>query len=284
MSITGYIRAHCLPPRHGWLTYAAIAALTLAIVVVNVTTAVTNADRSGVTINASHIWVYELTSALVIIVLFPAVAWGVRRFPITRHNWLRHLAAHGTLSVLFSAAHVSGMVLLRKLYFSLFVGRPYEFFGDVVRESLYEYRKDVVTYMLIVIVLHMVTAMARRDAAIETALARLDDPAPPARLALKSGGSTIWVQPDSFLYAKGAGNYVEIHTADKTHLVRLSLARLATQLSENGVAAVRIHRSYLAARDAITSVRPKSDGDAEAFLVTGDSLPVSRRYRQNLAH
>lgn len=282
MKLLRYIHDHCLPLRHGWLTYAAISALSLFMTTVNVTTAVTNAERSGININANLIWAYELTSVSLIILLFPLVALAVRRYPISHARWAKHLAFHAGFSVLFSAVHVTGMVLLRKLYFILFVGRPYEFFGDVMRESFYEYRKDAVTYALIVIFLHMVTALARRDADIEQALAKLDTPALPARLALKSGGTTVWIAAADFRFAKGAGNYVEVHAADHMHLVRQSLAKLEEQLREAGVAAVRIHRSYLASQDAIVRVKPKADGDAEAILENGESLPVSRRYRQNL--
>lgn len=282
MMLMRYIRDHCLPVRHGWLTYAAVAGLSVFMATVNVTTAITNAERSGTAINPSVIWVYELTSVFLIILLFPLIALAVRRYPVSPARWWRPMAFHAGFSVLFSAIHVTGMVLLRKLYFVLFVGHPYEFFGDVVREILYEYRKDVTTYALIVIMLHMVTALARRDAAIEQALSKLDTAATPNRLALKSGGTTVWINAGDFRFAKGAGNYVELYTDDQMHLVRQSLTKLEEELREAGIAAVRIHRSYLASKGAIVSVKPKADGDAEAMLANGESLPVSRRYRQNL--
>ena len=63
----------------------------------------------------------------------------------------------------------------------------------------------------------------------------------------------------------------------------MSLAALQQTLRENGLDMVRIHRSHIVRADLVREVTPKGDGDAELTLTSGTTLPVSRRYRAELA-
>ncbi len=65
------------------------------------------------------------------------------------------------------------------------------------------------------------------------------------RLMLKSGGRTILLNAGDVIHAKAAGNYVEVSTAGKTHLVRMTLTELERLLEETGGSHVRVHRSHI---------------------------------------
>jgi len=77
-----------------------------------------------------------------------------------------------------------------------------------------------------------------------------------------------------------AGNYVEVHTAAKRHLVRATLSRLAQRLDPAEF--LRVHRSHLVRADAIREIAPWAHGDLRLTLKDGSELMLSRRYRSLL--
>ncbi|WP_262689903.1 LytR/AlgR family response regulator transcription factor [Kordiimonas aestuarii] len=261
-----------MPAREERLYFLLLVIITAAIAVVNAITAVVDAERAGVAIDTRLPWLYETSSAVALLSLYPFLLLAVRHMPVTVDNWKTHLPLYFAFSALFSAAHIAGMVAIRKVFFWLYFEGPYIFFEDVIRESAYEYRKDLVTFGMVVALSHI--ALAKLKPA---------DSNTPKRLALKSGSQTILLNPEAFRFAKAAGNYVEISvTGGETHLVRLTLAALEKTLSDAGVRAVRIHRSYVIATQHVAEVTPKGDGDAALKLSDGLVLPVSRRYRKQL--
>jgi DNA-binding LytR/AlgR family response regulator len=84
-------------------------------------------------------------------------------------------------------------------------------------------------------------------------------------------------------WAKAADNYVEVKANGVTHLARMTLAALETQLRLAGIDAVRVHRSYVVNRAWISEIIPSGDGDFRIRMSDGSELRGSRRYRENLA-
>lgn len=171
------------------------------------------------------------------------------------------------------------MVLIRKALFPLLFSQPYVFFENTLREVVYEYRKDAITYATFVLVLHLLRQLAeyRREIAAARADARQS-----GRITLKCGGRTIWVPADSFDWAEAAGNYVEVKAAGRSHLARIGLSALEGQLREAGLDVTRIHRSFLVNRSKVVQIEPTGDGDFRARMSDGATLRGSRRYRENL--
>ena len=191
------------------------AAFMLAFGVVNATSILIAADREGAAVPAAMPFVEELSSVGVFIALFPLVALFVRRLPLLVETWPMRLACHVAASFVFSAAHVTGMVMIRKALFPLLFSKPYIFFENTLREIVYEYRKDALTYAIFVLILHFLGQLAehRREIAVARADARRS-----GRITLKSGGRTIWIPAASFDWAEAAGNYVELKAGGRTHL------------------------------------------------------------------
>lgn len=105
-----------------------------------------------------------------------------------------------------------------------------------------------------------------------------DDPVLPAEL----GGVTTLVRRSSVLWARASGDYVRLHTASGSHLVRLPLRTLAQRWEPAGFAV--IHRSYLVSLAAVDEVI-RDGADRRVRLRAGDStvlLPVSRRAYRDL--
>jgi DNA-binding LytR/AlgR family response regulator len=117
----------------------------------------------------------------------------------------------------------------------------------------------------------------RRVAEVRTAptpAARDDEPSIPVELA----GTTRMLPRSSVRWVEAQGDYARLHTAEASHLVRVSLATLADRWADAGF--VRIHRSYLVQLRLVTELRLTHSGYVVA--VNGVELPVSRRHTREL--
>ena len=90
-----------------------------------------------------------------------------------------------------------------------------------------------------------------------------DDPTIPVELA----GTTRMLPRSAVRWVEAQGDYARLHTADGSHLVRVSLATLAERWADAGF--VRIHRSYLVqlrliARAAADRLRVRGDRSTAA--------------------
>lgn len=102
---------------------------------------------------------------------------------------------------------------------------------------------------------------------------------PDETIPVELGGVTSFVQRSDVLYVQAQGDYARLHTAEGSHLLRVSLTMLEERWAEAGFA--RIHRSTLVSLPAITQVR--TDG-GRSVVVVGDGieLQVSRRHSRDL--
>lgn len=80
-------------------------------------------------------------------------------------------------------------------------------------------------------------------------------------------------------WLQAADNYVEVHAAGRSWLLRRTLAGL---LADLGPAFVRIHRGSAVALSAVTAVSVRDTGDASVQLLDGPVLACSRQHRAAL--
>lgn len=90
---------------------------------------------------------------------------------------------------------------------------------------------------------------------------------------------TVFVRRDDIQYAEAHGDYVRLHTAEDTHLIRLSLSYLEEVWAAAGF--VRVHRGYLVAVGWVHDLRVTSSAGLVACTPAGD-VPVSRRHARGL--
>ena len=100
------------------------------------------------------------------------------------------------------------------------------------------------------------------------------------RLVVHDRDRRIVLPLADLLRVAACGNYVELHTAERRYLLRMSLGRLAQRLDP--ALFLRVHRGHLLRADQIVSVTPRAHGDAELHLRDGSSLLLSRRFREAL--
>ena len=107
-------------------------------------------------------FVWEMTSACVIATLIPVVMAFENRFRINARPRSRMVVVHLLGAVVFSVVHTSAMVLLRKIIYG-FAGETY-FFGTAFLKGFYELQKDLVTYVIVLIVIFAVREFRIRRA------------------------------------------------------------------------------------------------------------------------
>jgi signal transduction histidine kinase len=116
---------------------------------------------------------WELSSVVVIFGMIPLVALYERRVPVDSKPRLRAVAAHFVGAVLFSAVHVAGIVALRKFVYAL-AGESYEF-GNLALKGFYEFQKDLITYLIVLVVIFAYREFQRRRSGELTATRLIAD-------------------------------------------------------------------------------------------------------------
>lgn len=227
----------------------------------------------------SRFALWEFSSILVILVLFPLVARAVSMAMPGHYDWKRLLTVHVPGVIAYSVVHILAFVMLRKIGHALFWGEHYVFTNNPLREFVYEFRKDMFTYVIIVAVIMLGRQFAQMKA--DLAIAR-QDAAATKQLSVKSGGRTLYVTVADILAANSSGNYLELKTDGRTLTLRMTLAALEDQVLAAGGTVVRVHRSWLINPSALRELKPTGSGDAVALLENGEEVPVSRRYRDRL--
>jgi DNA-binding LytR/AlgR family response regulator len=96
---------------------------------------------------------------------------------------------------------------------------------------------------------------------------------------VERGGVTRIVRRSTITHVEAQGDYARLHTADGSHLLRVSLTQLETEWASAGF--VRIHRSLLVALAHVTELR--MDGGRCSVRLSDDTeLGVSRRQTREL--
>jgi two-component system LytT family response regulator len=100
------------------------------------------------------------------------------------------------------------------------------------------------------------------------------------RLLVPAGDGLHMIDSAGIHSLEADDNYVHVHTADQTYLLRRSLRDLVQQLGEQRF--VRIHKSVAVNIAEIDSLTPLFKGDYELRLRSGRLLRLSRRYTTEL--
>ena len=229
--------------------------------------------KHGSPLEAWQPFVWEFSSIFVVFILVPFIVMFDEQYPIASDGWLKRLLIHVPLSMLFSCLHVVGMVSIRKAIYAI-LSEEY-IFTDLNFSLIYEYRKDVMTYATIMIVIYVsreITRLRQGEAQIE----KSDE----ERLMVSKSGIFKFLEPGSVDWVEAAGNYVELHVGEEIYMLRATMKQIEKRLGTNDFA--RVHRSTIVRRDYIKSIKPAMNGDKTLYLMDGTELRLSRRYNDNL--
>ena len=266
-------------PVRAWLAVGALLAL---VTFVNVSTQLDDARRHGVTLPITLPLTLEITSALGALAAALVIAVAMRLAPPGRGPLWRTMVVHAAGTVVYSGIHVSLMTLLRIFAFAA-VGERYPW---TPRELPYEYRKDVLAYVVVAGIFWMLTRQSRGASGLEPPpgepAGEKRSPAGPPVFDIRDGASILRVPVLEILAARAAGNYVEFVLEDGRHpLMRASMARVETDLAPHGF--LRTHRSWLVSAERVRALSAAGSGDFRLDLGYGLTAPLSRRYPAALA-
>ncbi|MBP6012065.1 MAG: LytTR family transcriptional regulator [Alphaproteobacteria bacterium] len=109
-------------------------------------------------------------------------------------------------------------------------------------------------------------------------------PVEPARyltqVEIRSRGRVTIVNLSEVDHIETQGNYLALHTAGATHLLRGTLTSFEANLDPDRFA--RIHRCALVAIDRVREITPIASGDATVRLIDGTVLRLSRNFRESV--
>jgi DNA-binding LytR/AlgR family response regulator len=260
-------------------TFFWVAGFFMAFLVVGILSMITEQSRTSADLEVAQNALYESSSIFVILALYPLMRLAVNYAAPGQHDWRRIIAVHAGFCLAFSIIHIIAMVAIRKAVFLLAFDGSYIFTDNLLREFIYEFRKDAVTYSLIVFFITFGRQLEQQRR--ELAAAR-EDARKSQKLTLKSGGRSIFIDAASVVWAKSASNYVEVKANGETHLARATLGAIENQLADAGASAVRVHRSWVVNADHIKKIDPTGEGDVRIEMNDGTVAPGSRRYRDRL--
>lgn len=259
-------------------------ALMLLNTVGNSITVLMDIRRVGLDFASWEPAVWEASSGVLLLALVPAVVAFTRRLPLHWDTWRRQLPWYVLASLVFSLAHVVGMVALRVLAYR-WQGGEYDF-GPWGREFFYEYLKDVRSFTSMVAGIEGYRFLLRRWQG-EARLLDVPDEGPPLepverpeRFLVRKLGREFLVAANDIEWLQASGNYVNLRVRGHDYPLRSTIAGIEGKLDPHRFA--RIHRSYIVNLDQIVSIEPLDTGDARVHLKDATALPCSRRHRTGL--
>jgi two-component system LytT family response regulator len=119
-----------------------------------------------------------------------------------------------------------------------------------------------------------------RDAGVAALIESLARRPGVTRLPVRSEGRVELVDVSTIDWIEAADNYVVLHAAGRTHVLRETLSRLEQRLNPEDF--VRIHRSAIVRLDRVVKLESASRGDYDVTLRDGTRLTLSRTCRARL--
>jgi len=101
-----------------------------------------------------------------------------------------------------------------------------------------------------------------------------------SKIAIKSNGRILFIDPDDVVVVQAEGNYVLLQRETGSYLLRESISTMAEKLKAYGF--IRIHRSVLVNSSYVLEIRACATGEYELRLRGGKEYTVTRTYKKNL--
>lgn len=101
-----------------------------------------------------------------------------------------------------------------------------------------------------------------------------------SQILIKEPNRLFYIPTDEILCFEASGDYVNVVTSAKNHLINESLISLESKLNPNDF--IRIHRSTIVNVHQIKEFQPYFNGEYNLILTNGNQVKLSRNYKENL--
>jgi hypothetical protein len=261
-------------PQALFRAYLAIAALVALVDSVNVLTILEDASRRGQELAVWEPIVLEFTSGICELSASFIIYAALRLAPLGHGAWARTLSIHAAASVIFSILHVGAMTFLRLGIYAALGFR----YRSALSELPYEYRKDLLAYLILAGVFRLFLGPARA----EPITPPKTTPTSPPTFDIVDGSTILRVLVRDIISVRAAGNYAEFLLEDgRQILMRTPLRDIEQVLTPQGF--VRTHRSWIVNGSRVRSLTSAGSGDFRVELEGGIEAPLSRRFPDALA-
>ena len=100
------------------------------------------------------------------------------------------------------------------------------------------------------------------------------------RLVIRSNGHVYLLESEDIFWVEAEGDYVNVHTPQKSHLVRETMKNMEARLTEQGFQ--RVHRSCIVNLSYVRELISLDNGDYQIILRDNTRVKLSRNYRDVL--
>ena len=97
---------------------------------------------------------------------------------------------------------------------------------------------------------------------------------------MRDSGVVKVIPFDDIDWVDAAGDYMCVHASGETHVIRITLGELMEKLDDKLF--IRIHRSTIVNVQRVVSITPLPKGGSLLELSAGETLKVSRNYRESI--
>lgn len=226
----------------------------------------------------------EGSRMLAIALLLPAILAFDRRFPLRLASLQRALPAHIAATIVYTVAVALLMRALRTLAYAA-AGQDHAF-APWLASLPYEYLINARDYLGLLAIVYLYRFVLLRLQGEASLLAEpehgvaVEPVERPQRLLIRKLGKEFLINIDHIEWLAAAGNYVNLHIADRVYPLRETMAGIERQLDPQRFA--RVHRSFIVNLDHVAEIEPREGGEARIRMACGTQVPFSRRYRNAL--
>ena len=127
---------------------------------------------------------------------------------------------------------------------------------------------------------------SKADGGVENAITKLmesisqTESSKPERIAIRDGNKISFVKVEDIIWIEADNQYIKLHTATRSHLLRESLTGMESQL--DGRNFVRVHRSGIVNINFIDNLESHFNGEYIITMSNGSAVKLSKTYREAL--
>ncbi len=247
-------------------------AVVLLVTVILATSEIMDRARLGLP-SGWQPWVLEGSAGLIVLVLLPVVFWFHERWPLSfAAGWLRWLT-HALAVLAFTVLHFFCMNGLRAAVFPI-LGDRYDLSGSWAFAFLYESRKMLLVYLLIVVFLYFYrfTLARLQGEASFPGEAEHAPERPRERFLVKMLNREFFVDVADISWIQAARNYALLNVGERSFPIRQTMASLESELAPLGFE--RVHRSAIVNMAAVAELQANG-AEHMLTLKDGTTVPVS---------
>jgi LytTr DNA-binding domain len=229
-------------------------------------------------------YVWEYSSAIVVLIAIPAIILFDRRRPITWATWRINIVRHFLATIVFSAFKVGGTIVLRKIAYAA-EGGHYD--PSLVPSGIgYDYLPDARLYLVFLAGMYAYRFILSQLHGEARTFARPDVGLPveslerPQRFMVRKLGKEFLIAAAEIEWLEAQGNYINLQVRGRAYPLRSTMTAVQALLDPEKF--VRVHRSHIVNLDYLLEIEPLDTGDARLKLRDGTLVSCSRTYRDAL--